>query len=170
MCIRDSYRIACLYFGSSDYDNSILYLNRILNAPNPDYREDIQAFARFLNLMAHYELGHMQLVEYLVKSVYRFLNKREELHQVLKEIILFIRRLPRIHKDAIDKEFIKLRDNLVKVENNPYERRPFLHLDIISWLEGKIQGIPIQDIIRQKYLDRKNKNLNKIQESKPTNS
>ncbi len=149
-----NYRIACLYFGSSDYDNSILYLNRILNAPNPDYREDIQAFARFLNLMAHYELGHMQLLEYLVKSVYRFLNKREELHQVLKEIILFIRRLPRIHKDDIDKEFIKLRDNLVKIENNPYERRPFLHLDIISWLEGKIQGKPIQEIIRQKFLER----------------
>ncbi len=149
-----NYRIACLYFGSSDYDNSILYLNRILNAPNPDYREDIQAFARFLNLMAHYELGHMQLLEYLVKSVYRFLNKREELHQVLKEIILFIRRLPRIHKDDIDKEFIKLRDNLVKIENNPYERRPFLHLDIISWLEGKIQGRPIQEIIRQKFLER----------------
>ncbi len=150
-----NYRIACLYFGSSDYDNTILYLNRILNAPNPNYREDIQAFARFLNLMAHYELGHMQLVEYLVKSVYRFLNKREELHQVLKEIILFIRRLPRIHKDSIDKEFIKLRNNLVKIENNPYERRPFLHLDIISWLEGKIQDKPIQEIIRQKFLARK---------------
>ena len=149
-----NYRIACMYFGSSDYDNSIHYLNKILNAPNPNYREDIQAFARFLNLMAHYELGNMQLVEYLVKSVYRFLVKREELHQVLKEILQFLRRLPRIQKDAIDKEFLKLRDNLTKVENNPYERRPFLHLDIISWLEGKIQGTTIQSVIRQKFLDR----------------
>ena len=154
-----NYRIACLYFGSSDYDNTIKYLNRILNAPNPDYREDIQAFARFLNLMAHYELGHMQLLEYLVKSVYRFLNKREELHQVLKEIIQFIRRLPRIHKDNLDKEFLKLKDNLIKVENNPYERRPFLHLDIISWLEGKIQGKTIQEIIRQKFEDKRQNKL-----------
>ena len=149
-----NYRIACLYFGSSDYNNSIHYLNKILNAPNPNFREDIQAFARFLNLMAHYELGNMQLVEYLVKSVYRFLAKREELHQVLKEILQFLRRLPRIQKDAIDKEFLKLRDNLSKIENNPYERRPFLHLDIISWLEGKIQGTTIQSVIRQKFLDR----------------
>lgn len=149
-----NYRIACLYFGSSDYDNAIVFLNHILNAPNPDYREDIQAFARFLNLMAHYELGNKQLVEYLVKSVYRFLNKREELHQVLKEILLFIRRLPRIKKEHINKEFLKLRDNLVKLENDPYERRPFLYLDIISWLEGKIQGEPIETIIRRKFLDK----------------
>jgi len=148
------YRIACLYFGSSDYDNAIVYLNHILNAPNPDFREDIQAFARFLNLMAHYELGNMQLVEYLVKSVYRFLNKREELHQVLKEILQFIRRLPRIKKEQINNEFLKLRDNLVKLEADHYERRPFLYLDIISWLEGKIQGKPIEEIIRQKFLDR----------------
>ena len=151
------YRIACLYFGSSDYDNTIVYLNHILNAPNSDFREDIQAFARFLNLMAHYELGNMQLVEYLVKSVYRFLNKREELHQVLKEILQFIRRLPRIKKEQLNTEFLKLRDNLVKLEADPYERRPFLYLDIISWLEGKIQGKPIEEIIRQKFLDKQNR-------------
>jgi len=153
-----NYRIACLYFGSSDYDNTIVHLNHILNAPNPDYREDIQAFARFLNLMAHYELGNTQLVEYLVKSVYRFLHKREELHQVLKEILLFIRRLPRTNKNQLEGEFIKLRDNLIKLESDPYERRPFLYLDIISWLEGKIHGKPIETIIRQKFLN-KNKGL-----------
>lgn len=147
-----NYRIACLYFGSSDYDNAIVFLNKILNAPNPDFREDIQAFARFLNLMAHYELGNIQLVEYLVKSVYRFLKKREELHEVLKEILQFIRRLPRVQKDQLNQEFLKLRNNLVKLQNHPYERRPFLYLDIISWLEGKIQDKPIQVIIREKFL------------------
>jgi len=151
-----NYRIACLYFGSSDYDNAIVFLNKILNSPNPDFREDIQAFARFLNLMAHYELGNMQLVEYLVKSVYRFLKKREELHQVLKEVLQFIRRLPRVQnqEEQLNREFLKLRNNLVKLQDHPYERRPFLYLDIISWLEGKIQGKPIQVIIREKFLEK----------------
>ena len=66
------YRIACLYFGSGDNESAIDYLNLIINQKNPDYREDIQCFARILNLIAHFELGNSQLVEYQVKSVYRF--------------------------------------------------------------------------------------------------
>ncbi len=149
------YRIACLYFASGDNDNAIDYLNLILNAPNPQFREDIQCFARFLNLIAHYELGNMQLVEYLVKSVYRFLVKMQELHQVQREILQFLRRLPRIQKHEIRKEFVKLRNNLVKIQNDPYERRPFLYLDIISWLESKVENKPVQSIIREKFLQKR---------------
>ena len=69
----------------------------------------------------------------------------------------FIRRLPRIKKEQLNTEFLKLRDNLVKLEADPYERRPFLYLDIISWLEGKIQGKPIEEIIRHKLLDKQNR-------------
>jgi hypothetical protein len=150
------YRIACLYFASGDNNTAIHYLNLILNAPNPPFREDIQCFARFLNLMAHYELGHMQLLEYLVKSVYRFLVKMQELHQAQKEILQFLRRLPRIQqKQGLRKEFIKLRNNLVKIQDDPYERRPFLYLDIISWLECKIANKPVKEVIREKFLKKR---------------
>lgn len=150
------YRIACLYFASGDNNNAIEYLNLILNAPNPEFREDIQCFARFLNLMAHYELGHIQLLEYLVKSVYRFLVKMQELHQAQREILQFLRRLPRIQqKQGLKKEFIKLRNNLVKIKDDPYERRPFLYLDIISWLECKIENKPVKVIIREKFLEKR---------------
>ena len=151
-----NYRIACLYFSSGDNDTAIHYLNLILNAPNLQIREDIQCFARFLNLMAHYELGHMQLVEYLVKSVYRFLAKMQELHQAQKEILQFLRRLHRIQrKNGLKREFIKLKGNLEKIQNDPYERRPFLYLDIISWLESKIENRPVQTIIREKFLQKR---------------
>ncbi len=150
------YRIACLYFSSGDNDTAIHYLNLILNAPNPQIREDIQCFARFLNLMAHYELGHTQLLEYLVKSVYRFLAKMQELHQAQKEILQFLRRLHRIQrKNGLKKEFIKLKSNLEKIQNDPYERRPFLYLDIISWLESKIENKPVKTVIREKFLKKR---------------
>ncbi len=41
------YRIACLYFGSGDFGQAIHFLNLIINQKNPDYRADIQCFARF---------------------------------------------------------------------------------------------------------------------------
>mgnify|MGYP000173214675 CR=1 FL=1 len=148
------YRIACLYFASGDNSSAIDYLNLILNQKNPDYREDIQSFARILNLIAHFELGNRQLVEYQVKSVYRFLSKLEELNEVQREIFYFIRKTPRIRTDELPEEFLRLKEKLVALEDSPFVRRPFLYLDIISWLESKIEEVPVQDVIRRKFLDR----------------
>ena len=36
-------------------------------------------------------------------------------------------------------------------EDDPYESRAFLYLDIISWLESNIQNKPIGEIIKNKY-------------------
>lgn len=149
-----NYRIACLYFGSGDSSRAITFLNKITNQKNPDYRADIQVFARLLSLIAHFELGNAQLVEYQVKSVYRFLAKNDDLGMVLKEIFRFLRRLTRIHPRELPQEFIALREKLIRVSEDSYEQRPFLYLDIISWLDSKIQNRPVQDIIREKYVSR----------------
>jgi hypothetical protein len=148
------YRIACLYFGSGDNGKAIDFLNLIINQKDPDYREDIQSFARILNLIAHFELGNRQLVEYQVKSVYRFLAKLEDLHEVQKEIFYFLRKTPRMRTDEIKEEFISLKDKLTLLEEQPYTRRPFLYLDIISWLESKIENRTVQEVIQEKFLAR----------------
>lgn len=149
------YRIACLYFGAGDNDRAIDFLNLIINQRNPSYRNDIQAFARILNLIAHFELGNAQLVEYQVKSVYRFLLKLQDLHEVQRAIFQFLRRTPRMQEEALPEAFRQLRDQLVELEKDPYQRRPFLYLDIISWLESRLQGVAVQEIIRQRFLERR---------------
>lgn len=148
------YMIACLYFGSGDNATALDYLNIIINEKNPDYRGDIQSFSRILSLIAHYELGNDRLVAYQIKSVYRFLSKMEDLNKVQVAILKVVRKLPRLAKADLKEAFMDLKDQLVEIEKMPYERRPFLYLDIISWLESKISKKPIQDIIREKYLKR----------------
>lgn len=146
------YKIACLYFGCDRYSEAIDHLNIIINQRNPDYREDIQCFSRILNLIAHYELGNMQLVDYQVKSVYRFLLKTGDLHEVQRLVLQFIRKMPYMNPNIIRKEFIALKNSLVRIQDAPYEKRPFLYLDIISWLESKIQQKKVEDIIREKFV------------------
>ncbi len=48
------YKIACLYFGSGDNNNAIVYLNKIIQLRIGNLRADIQCFARILHLIAHY--------------------------------------------------------------------------------------------------------------------
>jgi hypothetical protein len=47
-------------------------------------------------------------------------------------------------------EFERLRQQLIPLETNPYEKRAFIYFDIISWLEGKIQHRPVQEVIQEK--------------------
>lgn len=146
------YKMACVYFGADKLDKCIYYLNKITNNYYPDFRNDIQCFARILNLIAHFELGNDILVSYQVKSVYRFLLKIEDLQEVQKEILKFLRKTPNMLEDDIVHEFKKLKATLVSLRNDNYERRPFLYLDIISWLESKIQGISMQEAIKKSLL------------------
>lgn len=146
------YRIACLYFGSGDNDTAIDYLNLIVNQRSQQYRSDIQAYARILSLICHYEMGNVQLVEYQVKSVYRYLAKVEHLQETQQTIFRFLRRIPRIRENQVQEEFVKLKEKLDKIAQKPYESRPFTYLDIPSWLQAKIEGKSVQEVIRAEFL------------------
>ena len=146
------YKIASLYFGSGDPEKAIDYLNKIINW-KVDLRTDLQCYSRLLHLIAHYELGNYQLVEYLARSVYRFMAKMEHLSIVEKDILEFLRDSFRIKPADLKNEFKKLLVKLKEQENNPLETRAFSYLDIISWLESKISGIPVGEVIRVKYIN-----------------
>jgi hypothetical protein len=144
------YKIACLYFGSGDNERAIDYLNRIINQKS-DLRSDLQCYARLLHLIAHYELGNFDLLEYLIKSVYRYMSKMESLSKVEEEMFAFLRRSFHVGAHALKPEFEKLLNKLKKYENNPLERRAFAYLDVISWLESKIRNVNVQDVVRERY-------------------
>ena len=146
------YKIACLYFGNGDNKNCILYLKKIIGNKNLKMREDLMCFARVLSLVAHYEAGMDYHLEVQLKSTYKFLLKMNDLHAVQKEMIKFLRNLGNIYPHELQGEFRKLHAELKKYENHPYERRAFLYLDIISWLESHLENKPVGEIIRAKAL------------------
>ncbi|MBD0331890.1 MAG: hypothetical protein ICV66_04485 [Chitinophagaceae bacterium] len=145
------YKIASLYFGCGDYENSVTYLSKIINW-KVDLRDDLQCYARLLHLIAHYELGNLQLLEYLVKSVYRFMAKMENLGSVEEEIFIFLRRAFNLTASELKPEFENLLARLKQLENNHLATRSFAYLDFISWLESKIEDRPVSEVIRRKYL------------------
>ena len=148
------YKIACLYFGAGKIEQSIEYLSKIINYPDPRLREDIHTFARILNLIAHFELGNQTLVEYQVRSTFRFISKVNDLNLVQEEILKFLRNLPSMNPRDLKKEFRNLRQRLLEIQKMPYQKRAFLYLDIISWLEAKIDDLPVQEVIKAKFKPR----------------
>ena len=148
------YKIACMYFGAGDFETTIDYLNKIINW-KVDLRSDLQCYARLLHLIAHYELGNFQLLEYLAKSVYRFMAKMRNLSVVEEEMFKFLRKALSLSPKQLKPEFEKLLNKLKQFENRRFETRAFMYLDVISWLESKINNVAVQEITQKKYLSRK---------------
>jgi hypothetical protein len=144
------YKIACLFFGMGKNEECIIYLQKIIRSKNMGSAEDLQCFARVLNLIAHYECGLDYDFEKQFLDTYKFLLKMENLQEVQKEFITSIRALSDVYPHEIKKEFKKIHTRLKKYENHPYEKRAFLYLDILSWLESKIDNKSIELIIKEK--------------------
>lgn len=149
-----NYKIATLFFGSGDYERSIDYLHRITN-DNVDLRYDIQCYARLLHLLAHYELGNFDIMDSLIKSVYRFMTKMETITVIEEEIFKFLKTSFRLSRRELKPEFEKLLLKIKQFEKSRFETRSLAYLDIISWLESKVYEKPMSEIIHAKYLSSK---------------
>ncbi len=153
------YKIACLHFGNEDHRNALKWLNRIINSEDIDLREDVHAFARIINLIAHYELGNRDVLEYAVRSTYRFLRKKDDLQSFQKHILEFIRNLSwQLTDKEITDRFVDLREKLIPLANSRFDNRAFAYFDIISWLDSKIIGVPVEEVIKRKKLEESSKN------------
>jgi len=144
------YKIACLFFGAGKNEECIFYLDKIIRNKDLKMREDLLCFTRVLNLVAHYEAGLDYNIDKLIVSTYKFLLKMNDLHDVQRKMIIFLKNLSNIYPQDLRKEFIKLHKELMQYENHPHEKRAFLYLDILSWLESKIQNITVEEVIRSK--------------------
>lgn len=147
------YKMACIYFGNADYRKCMAYLKVIISIHDPQFRRDLQVFARILHLIASYDAGDDYSLDSQIKSVYSFVVKMNDMHAVQHEIITFLKRIPHTYASDFKGELVRLYNLIKPYEMHPFERRPFFYLDIISWLESKIQNRPIAEIVRQKFME-----------------
>lgn len=159
------YKIGCLYFGCGKFDESLKYLNKVIDYKDVKLREDIHCFSRILSLIIHYEQGEEHKLEYQIKSVYHFLGRMNDINEVQKEIFAFLKRAGSIYPQNVKKEFQQLLVKFEELQRTPYEKRPFFYLDIISWLKSKINNTTIQQVIRERFLasgQSKSRDLHKV--------
>ncbi|MEG2759013.1 MAG: hypothetical protein RR908_03990, partial [Rikenellaceae bacterium] len=154
------YKIACIYFGVGNYDKSLIYLQKIIALRDVVIRRDIHCFARILNLIASYESARDTNLDVQIRNVYTYLIKMNDMYAVQKEMMSFLKKLHTITASDVRGELKKLYETLKQYEGETYEQRPFLYMDILSWLESKIEGKSFERIIQDKFKNRILKNSN----------
>ncbi|HXC05505.1 MAG TPA: hypothetical protein VNZ86_12175 [Bacteroidia bacterium] len=149
------YKIACLYFGAGEHARALSWLNKITRQGEEDLRLDIHSFARILALICQYELENFDALEYQIKSTYRYLHSHGNLGSFQHLILGFIRGLMKgMEAKELPAAFLKLKKDMLKLNKDPFGNKAFVYFDMISWLESKLEGRTVQEVIKEKALRR----------------
>jgi len=146
------YKFAWIYLSLKNVSKAIYYLNEIINNEQNKLREDLQNYSRILHLICHYELENFDLFEYLLKTYSNYFNRKKGVNIFLQNAInMFnvLKSTPKMSHKDIMKEYL---DVFKEIKQDRYEQRALVYMDIISWLESKINGQSIEDVIRSKNL------------------
>jgi hypothetical protein len=75
-----------------------------------------------------------------------------------EEIFKFLRHSFKLNAKQLRPELKGFLNKIKHLENNRFETRSFAYLDIISWVESKVNQVPMEQIIHKKYLNSKHRN------------
>lgn len=143
------YNITLLYFILEDWKGAMHWVNKIINDKS-DSRKDIQHFARILHLLFHYEMGKGDMMEYLTRSVYRYLEREDKLLSFERLILLYLKKFPFAfnEKDLI-KSFVKLKEEIEKLKNTPGEKSRTGMEEMLIWLTSKIEKRRMEEVMKE---------------------
>jgi len=145
------YSLACIYFGAGMVNKSLFWLNKVLNDNENTLRQDIYSYARLFNLVIHYELGNFDLLEYIIKSTHRYLNKRQRAYKVEMVLLEHIKKLAKTTNEQTKKEILtSLKKELKELFKDQNESVVLKYFDFNSWIESRLTDIPFSEVVKEK--------------------
>lgn len=146
------FQYCCICFGCGDYNGALGYLNEWLNQPRTVEREDLQSLARILALIIHFEMGNTLLIESLMRSATRFLQKKNRLYDLERRFFHFISELMRVPTERERQHaFQKMRDDLAQLSDWPGARALLQTFDLDAWLDAKISNRAFAASVKTKW-------------------
>jgi len=146
-------KFSVIYIGVGDYNRSLFWINKILNDNEKLLRQDLYAYARLINLIVHYELQNFDLIEYLIKSTQRFLNKKNRDFELEKVIIQNIRKLSKVsNSDKQEEIYRAFRSKLEEMFKDPNNRILLKYFDFLSWVDSKIDSISLSEAVQRRHI------------------
>lgn len=145
------YFLSIANFVIGDYEKCVHWNSRIFNIGKTDLSEDYQCYARIIQLLSYYELGYIDAMEYALRSAYHFISKRKRIYKYENIIQQYLRKSFRIKNDAeLYRMFDDMMFDLGAIADDEYEKNAFDAFDLRPWLESKIKGVTLIDVLISK--------------------
>ncbi len=145
---------AKIFFGAMDYKKSLACMNHIRNEKNiVTSQADIEASTRIFYLLIHYEKGNFDLLENIVKSELRSMEDTKRVFKIESVMLEFFGKKIQTATTRNEKRelFLNLKNELLLLEKDKKEKILMEQFDYISWVNSKINGRSLTEIIKGKY-------------------
>jgi hypothetical protein len=147
---RYQFYMANIYFGVGDYKAANRHINEIINS-SIEYNTDITCIAQLMSLVVHYEMGNSELLNYRIKSAYRFLSKKDCLQLTITHVLEFLKKAIKVNSQKPNKEmFTQLLHQIEHdIKMDPIQSAVLDYFNIIAWLQSKIQHKPFMVVLKE---------------------
>jgi hypothetical protein len=146
------FNITMFYFVYGEYSRANRTLGKILNQPGKAERRDIRNFARILQVLLQFEMQNIDLNEYLVRSAYRYLNRKDQLYEFELAVFTMVRQCGLLASESERQPaYTALRDKLLSMQAS--KTTSVGHGEIMLWLESKLKGVPLRQLFEEKLAE-----------------
>jgi tetratricopeptide (TPR) repeat protein len=143
------YNLAILHFFQGEFSQALRWLNRIINENEAESRQDIRHAARLLLMVVHIELGNNDLLNYLYRSIQRYLRKEERLFAFEEAMMEFFNAVQKLPAGKSLAELAKpLNEKLSRIKASNGGACAGLE-ESLHWARSKADGLPIKHIFLQ---------------------
>lgn len=142
------YNFTSLYIYSQKYPEASKYLNLLLSANDTQLRQDLQCFSRLQNIILHFELQKIPELKYLLKTTQDFYRNQKSQFKIEKVIMdTFEELIDAKHPDQI---WLNTNKEIKELMKDPYEKIANYYFDFLAYVESKVTGRKVGDIIYDK--------------------
>ncbi len=134
------FKMAWMHLMSGQPDPAIHYLNTILQLNMGSLREDIQGYSHLMFIMAHFDAGNEEILDYLVQGARQYFDKSKSSGRLQQMTITFFQQWGKLTPAKRKSAMQQFYQSLFELETDIFEMRSMLYLDIQSWLSQKIQA------------------------------
>lgn len=130
------YNAGLAQYHRGEYNQSLKWINKVINLTSKDLRVDVKASAYILNVLIHYDLENNEILPYLLKSTIAFLKQ----HKMFRKIDqVFLSTFANIPLKSDKKEtFLHLTSKLQEMNKVKEKETIISDIDYFEWLKNRI--------------------------------
>ncbi len=131
-------------FGAGKFAEAEKWIDKVLDNPDHNVREDVYCFSRILLLIVLYESGNEQRLRREMKSTYGYLYKRDKSYHFETMVLGYIREIAKTtNQTQFESLLVKMRTEIQELREHPSERRIFAYFDFLEWINTKIENLSL---------------------------
>ncbi len=140
------FNISYFYFLAGEYRLAKQWLSKLIIDRNDKVREDLFSLARILNLLIHFELNDMDTLSYIIQSSRRYLSGKKLLYKTEESVLSFFKHMLESNRKPAITLQKKLKNEFLIYVKDPYEKTVFEFINLLLWIESKIEKKSFSDI------------------------